>query len=185
MRKKRMEHVVLITDELAYELEIEAREPIRLVLDGRNINKLMARIPSRYDVDASVDSNWDTPFAYCAYIGWEEGMRYLHSVGADVNKVDHDDCTVLMYREYPLSVVKLAVELGVNVRYRNCHYDTCLSVRQHCRCGYYNYCGLDFCCEKAAARDQTLAYLRDAWLKSTLRKSCDKLLRALEIIKNK
>jgi len=96
-----------------------------------DINQLKADIPANWGVDDTIGWGWDTPFAYCAYLGWEEGMRYLHSIDANVNKTDHDDCTVLMYPLYPLRIVRLAVELGVNVLYSNCHVDTCLTIREH------------------------------------------------------
>lgn len=112
-------------------LKIEKREAFRRKMEMMDIDQLKADIPANWGVDDDVDVNWDTPFAYCAYLGWEEGMRYLHSVGANVSKTDHNDCTVLMYSEYPLRIVRLAVELGVNVLYSNCHIDTCMSVRKN------------------------------------------------------
>lgn len=57
-------------------------------------------------------------------------MRYMHSIGADVSKTDHDDCTVLMYPGYSFHIVKLAVELGVDVLYKNCYAETCLTIRE-------------------------------------------------------
>jgi hypothetical protein len=163
-----------------HELEVEKREPVLHMLDRKDIDELKATVPDKWEVDRRVNANWDTPFAYCAFIGWLEGMKYLHSVGADVNITDHDDLTVLMYPQYKSEVVVLAVELGVSVKYRNCHMDTCLTVRQHCPwCRTYCH----DCNRYGSNDDVVLTYLKEAWIRHTLWKSVVKLTKAMEILK--
>jgi hypothetical protein len=127
------------------------REFMRQILEKKDMAKLKASIPENWGVNQHVNAAWDTPFSYCAYIGWEDGMRYLHSLGANVSKTDHDDCTVLMHPLYEFRIVKLAVELGVDVLYKNCHAETCLS----CRESYLN--------RKACDVDQSMKYLEEIY----------------------
>lgn len=78
-------------------------------------------------VDETITDNDDTPYTFCAFSDWPEGMRYMASMGADINHRDIDNNTVAIdYVQSRMEVFKTAVELGSDLLYKGSSGQTVL-----------------------------------------------------------
>lgn len=96
-------------------------EYIQRVIENHDMERLKAAFESSLVHHwEPLNESWYTPYRLCAYEEWPEGMKYMASIGADIDTVDHEGMTVLMRAQvHSLEVLKTAIELGSDILCKN------------------------------------------------------------------